>query len=96
MKEYSIASLVVFLLGLGGVGMRGIWRDRSLWIGLLLFAAMTLVFDVALTGIGIYGYDRRFNSGLYFGHMPLEDLGYGLALYLVAAACWSWGERCAS
>lgn len=93
MKEYTIASLAVFLSALGGVVIRGLWRDRSLWLGLVIFAGLTILADLALTGLGVYGYDRRFNVGVYLGRMPLEDLAYGLALYLVAAITWSWGER---
>lgn len=94
MKEYTVAALAVLLLALAAVAIVGLWRDRSLWLGLLIFAVMTIVADVALTGVGVYTYDRHFNAGLYLGRMPLEDLAYGLALYLAATSVWSWiGEH---
>ncbi len=96
MKEYTIAALAALGLALLAVGIAGPWRDRSLWLGFLVFAAMTLAADVALTGVGVYTYDRHFNAGLYLGRMPLEDLAYGLALYLIAATVWTWiGEHAA-
>jgi hypothetical protein len=36
-------------------------------------------------------YGREHNAGLYLGPMPIEDLLYGLGLYLVAIA--AWGRR---
>jgi hypothetical protein len=44
--------------------------------------------DLALTGLPIVTYRDSFRSGLALGPMPIEDLVYGLALYLVAAAAW--------
>lgn len=90
MREYTLASLLVFLLALGLSGARGLWGHRALWLGFLVFGLITLAADVALTGAGVYGYDRRFNAGLSIGRMPLEDLLYGLALYLVAVTAWCW------
>jgi lycopene cyclase domain-containing protein len=91
-KEYTIAALAVLVLALALVTALGLSRDRALWAGLLVFAVMTVAADMALTGIGVYGYDRRFNAGIYLGRMPLEDLAYGLALYLVAVAAWRGWE----
>lgn len=94
MKEYTIAALAALFLSMAAAFTVGPWRERSLWLGLLIFAGMTIAADVVLTGFGVYSYDRRFNAGLYIGRMPLEDLAYGLALYLVAASVWNWvGEH---
>jgi len=93
MREYTIASLAVLTLALGATFWCGLWRERALWLGFLAFAVMTIVADVLLTDVGVYGYDRRYNAGIYLGQMPLEDLGYGLALYLVAAVVWSRGKH---
>ena len=92
MKEYTVAALATLPLGLVLVAVRGRWRDRALWLGLLAFAAMTVAADVVLTAVGIYDYDRRYNAGVYLDRMPLEDLAYGVALYLVAVAVWSGKE----
>lgn len=89
MREYTIATLASLALALGVTIWSDLWRERALWLGFLAFAVTTIVADVLLTGVGVYGYDRRYNAGIYLGRMPLEDLGYGLALYLVAAVVWS-------
>lgn len=90
MREYSAASAAIFLLAVGLAGARGLWTDRALWLGLILFGLMTVAADVILTGTGVYTYASRFNAGLLIGHMPLEDLAYGLALYLVAVTTFRW------
>jgi lycopene cyclase domain-containing protein len=90
MREYSAASAAVFLFALGLAGVRGLWTDRSLWLGLLIFGLMTVAADVLLTGIGVYRYAPKFNAGLLIGRMPIEDLAYGLALYLVAVTTFRW------
>jgi lycopene cyclase domain-containing protein len=90
MKEYTLASLLILLLALLLAGVRGLWTDRALWLGFLIFGLMTVAADVILTGVGVYTYDPRFNAGLLIGRMPLEDLAYGLALYLVAVTTFRW------
>lgn len=90
MKEYTLASLAVLLGALGVASLRGVVRHRALWIGLVAFAALTIVADVVITQIGVYRYDGRFDSGVGIGRMPLEDLAYGLALYLIAVTAWTW------
>lgn len=92
MREYTLASGGVLCVALLVAAARGLLADRSLWIGLLVFAGLTVAADVMLTGVGVYGYDRRYDAGILIGHMPIEDLAYGLALYLVAAIAWSWGD----
>jgi lycopene cyclase domain-containing protein len=91
MREYTLASLLALCAALGVSGSRGLLTDRSLWIGLVAFSALTVVADVILTGFGVYGYGSRYDAGILIGRMPIEDLAYALALYLVAAVAWSWG-----
>lgn len=93
MKEYTLAAGGVLALALAVAGIRGLWRDQALWIGMLAFAAMTVIADMVLTAVGVFGYDAHYTLGLYFGHMPAEDLMYGIALYLVAVVAWSWEGR---
>lgn len=90
MREYTVASLLILALALGLSGARGLWSDPALWRGLLVFALMTVVADVALTHVGVYTYAPRFNAGLLIDRMPIEDLLYGMALYLVAVTTWRW------
>ena len=91
MPEYTLASLVVVALGLVVAGLAGVLRERAAWAGLVVFGLVTVVADTVLTGLPIVTYGREHNAGLYLGPMPLEDLLYGLGLYLVAVA--AWGRR---
>jgi lycopene cyclase domain-containing protein len=94
MREYTAASALVLLLAVGLAGVRGLWTDRALWLGLIFFGLMTVAADVVITGVGVYTYAPRFNAGLLIGRMPVEDLAYGLALYLVAVTTYRWeGEH---
>jgi lycopene cyclase domain-containing protein len=86
--EYTIASLACLAGGFGVAAARGVLRERATWLGLAAFGAITVVADTVLTGVPIVTYGRRFNAGVYLGPMPIEDLLYGLALYLVAVAAW--------
>ena len=47
-----------------------------------------VVFDVVLTGLPIVTYGPEHLSGLMVGPMPIEDLGYGIALFLLAVLPW--------
>jgi lycopene cyclase domain-containing protein len=92
--EYTLASLVVLAGALVAASLRGVLRERAAWLGLLAFGAATVVADLVLTGLPIVTYGAEANSGIAIGPMPIEDLGYGLALYLVAIS--AWGPRAAS
>lgn len=87
-----MASLAALGAALMVAGARGLLTQRALWVGLVAFALLTVIADVLLTAFGVYGYDGHFNAGLLIGRMPVEDLAYALALYLVAATAWSWGD----
>lgn len=88
MPEYTLLT-VGFLAGAFGLAWaRGVLRERAAWLGLTLFGAITVVADLVLTGLPIVTYGAGTNLGLAIGPMPIEDLGYGLALYLVAIAVW--------
>lgn len=90
MREYSLAATIALVLALGLAAWRGVLRDRSLWVGMGVFAALTIGADVGLTWIGVFSYAPQFLSGIRIVRMPLEDLLYGLALYLTAITAYSW------
>ncbi len=93
MAEYTVASLAVLLVA-GAVGWRrGLLARRSTWLGLAVFGAVTVVADLVLTGLPIVTYGAGRRSGLSIGPMPIEDLLYGLALFLVAALAWDGPGR---
>jgi lycopene cyclase domain-containing protein len=91
MPEYALASVVVLAVGLIAAWAAGVLRDRALWLGLVAFGAATVVADLVLTGLPIVTYGPGFTSGIALGPMPIEDLLYGIGLYLVAIA--AWGRR---
>jgi lycopene cyclase domain-containing protein len=93
MNEYTIVASAMLLVVAILAGVRGVYRQRGVLIGLLVFGTLTILVDVLLTRIGVYGHRAAFNAGILIDQMPIEDLLYGLALYLVAVLSWSWSER---
>lgn len=93
MPEYTVASLAALAVAAGVAAVRGVLAERAVQLGLLVFAGATVVADLVLTGLPIVTYGERFRSGVALGPMPAEDLAYGLALYLVAAAAWGRPRR---
>jgi len=89
--EYALLSLIALAAGFVVAGLAGVLRERAAWVGLLAFGLVTVVADLALTGLPIVTYGDAYRTGISIGPMPLEDLLYGLALYLVAIA--AWGRR---
>lgn len=93
MAEYTAATFVVLLGAVLAAAARGVLRDRAVIAGAIVFGAATIAADLVLTGLPIVTYGDDLRSGWSIGPMPIEDLGYGLALYLVAAAVWSRPRR---
>jgi lycopene cyclase domain-containing protein len=93
MNEYTIVASAMLLVVAVLAGVRGVYRQRWVLIGLLVFGTLTIIVDVLLTRIGVYRHRAAFNAGILIDQMPIEDLLYGLALYLVAVLSWSWSER---
>lgn len=90
--EYTVAAVAALLLALGLTVARGGLRQPGLWLGLAVFAALTVAGDSILVRLGVFGYAARFRSGVDILAIPVEDLLYGCALYLIANAAWSWGR----
>lgn len=88
--QYTYASLAILLLALAVTVLRGAARDLALWLGLLAFAALTVLADSLLIRVGVFRYASATRSGIQILAIPLEDLLYGCALYLTAIAVWSW------
>lgn len=88
MPEYTLAAVVVLALMLAVAGWRGLLARRSTWLGMALFGAATIVADLVLTGLPIVTYGDHHLRALMLGPMPIEDLLYGLALFLLAAVAW--------
>lgn len=88
MPEYTFGALGLLAIALAAAGARGVLGERAVLAGLVAFGGATVAADLVLTGLPIVTYGDATRSGLAIGPMPLEDLAYGLALYLVAAAAW--------
>jgi lycopene cyclase domain-containing protein len=92
--EYTYATLAVMAGCLGAACWQGAVRERAFWLALAAFGLVTLAVDVVLTAIPVYAYAERFRSGLDVHRMPLEDLGYGLALACLSIVLWrAFGDR---
>ena len=90
MSEYTVAASAVLAVALVISALRGLYRRRTAWIGLAIFALLTIVADVVLTRIGVYTHRMSATAGILIDRMPMEDLFYGVALYLVAVLSWTW------
>lgn len=88
MPEYAAVTLLVLAVTGALAWWRGLLARRSTWLALGVFAVLTVVFDVVLTGLPIVTYGPEHLSGLMVGPMPIEDLGYGIALFLLAVLAW--------
>ena len=92
--EYTYVTLAVMAVSLAAAWWQGAVRERAFWLALAAFGVVTLVADVVLTAIPVYAYAERFSSGLDVHRMPLEDLGYGLALACLSIVLWrALGDR---
>jgi lycopene cyclase domain-containing protein len=74
------------------VGVRLLRRPRFLLL-LCLLSLGTLVFDGYLVARPVLHYGWRHLSGIQLGWAPLEDLGYGIACFIVAVSAWEVLER---
>ena len=90
MGEYTLVAAAVLMVSVLLAGIRRLYRYPYVWIGLALFAVLTVVADVLLSRVGVYAHRPQFNAGILIDRMPIEDLLYGIALYLVAVVSWSW------
>ena len=88
MPEYTFAAIATLGIVMAVVWWTGLLRRRSTWLGMAIFGAATIVADLVLTGLPIVTYGDHHVRELQLGPMPLEDLLYGLALFLVAALAW--------
>jgi lycopene cyclase domain-containing protein len=92
-NEYTLVASAVLLAVAVLAGVRRAFSRPWVWIGMAVFAVLTIVADVILTRIGVYRHRPMFNAGILIDRMPIEDLLYGIALYLVAVVAWSWSRR---
>ncbi len=91
MPEYTLLALAFLVGAFALAALAGMLREGAAWAGLLVFGLITVAADLVLTGLPIVTYGAGYDTGLRIGPMPVEDLIYGLALYLVAIA--AWGRR---
>ena len=92
-REYSAAAVLTLAVATVVAASRGSFRERATWFGLGIFTLLTIIADVILTHIGVFTYSAWAQSGIRIDRMPIEDLAYGLALYLTAITVWNWDRR---
>lgn len=90
MTEYTLTAAGVLAIGAVLAVAIGLHRDPRAWIGLAVFGSLTIVVDILLRRFGVYGHGSHFQASVLIDRMPIEDLLYGLALYLVAVVSWAW------
>ena len=86
--EYTYLTLAALGAAFAVAWWQGAARERAFWLALVVFAAVTVVADVALTAIPVYAYADEFKSGLDVHRMPIEDVGYGVALAALSIVLW--------
>jgi lycopene cyclase domain-containing protein len=73
--------------------MAVISRRAPRWIAVLITAGvllvLTAVFDNAMIGIGIVGYNRALISGVFVARAPLEDFAYTVAAVVLLPSLWT-------
>ena len=89
MSEYTLAAGMLLAIAAALAVVLGLHRQRWAWVGLVVFGVLTIVVDLMLRRFGVYAHGSRFQPTLLIDRMPVEDLLYGLALYLVAIVSWS-------
>jgi lycopene cyclase domain-containing protein len=62
------------------------WAAIALTLGILLVT--TAVFDNAMIGIGLVGYEPSLISGAFVGIAPLEDFAYAIAAAVLLPSLW--------
>lgn len=92
--EDVLALLLVALLDHAS-GVR-LLRRRHFWLLLLVLNAATLIADGYLTARPVLLYDDAQLTLPRLWHMPLEDLGYGTALFVLAILTWELLGRAGS
>jgi lycopene cyclase domain-containing protein len=83
MATYFLINLpfLLFVLALDTLILKTfVVRQRKTWLIMLTLLLLTLIFDQPLTQF-IYGHDAS-KSLLHIGSMPIEDLGYTIAVVI--------------
>ena len=59
------------------------------WTMVVLIAA-TAIFDSAIVGFGIVGYDEAKILGITIGNAPIEDFFYAVLAGVIIPIIWQW------
>jgi lycopene cyclase domain-containing protein len=85
----NIPFLLVAALVCGvAIGRRATPRGLAWVVCALVMMVLTVVFDNAIIGAGVVGYNPALLSGVMVGLAPLEDFSYTLAAVLIIPALW--------
>lgn len=88
----------IFLGVVAAVALAALLTRRApRWIAVLIAAGVLLVltalFDNAMIGVGLVGYNRALISGLFVGRAPLEDFAYAVAAVVLLPSLWTLFSR---
>jgi lycopene cyclase domain-containing protein len=86
----AVALAVVFDLW---IARTSLVRRRLFWVSYAIVVAFQLAVNGVLTGLRIVRYDRHRIVGWRIAWAPVEDLGFGFALVLLALTTWVWLGR---
>ncbi len=93
MPEYTALTLAVMLVAAAAAVATGLHRRTAAWLTLAVFLIATAVFDGYLIANGVILYATWSRTGISVGPAPIEDLGFGAALCLIAMATWTAASR---
>ncbi len=94
--RYTLITLVGLLLAFGANHWFGtrLHRRGAFWLFLGLAVLATAVFDNAIFRLPVVLFRRSSTLGVTLPFMPLEDVGFGVAMATFAVVFWEWlGQR---
>jgi lycopene cyclase domain-containing protein len=82
----------IFLAAVAVVAIIAVVRTRRPWVAVAITLGVLLVisavFDNAMIGVGLVGYDRAKISGVFIGIAPIEDFAYAIAAAVLLPSLW--------
>ncbi len=96
MMEYTAAAVAMFLAGLGlNLKFNPVFRKNqtAIMVATGIVVVAQLVFDNLTVATGFWHFNDAATLGIRIPFMPLENLFFGLALFLFTALFWEWSPR---
>lgn len=94
MATYLILNVIVTGLVMAFLKVRLGRPSTAVVVTMVALLALTVVFDNAIVGLGIVGYDPQKILGLRIGSAPIEDFMYALLAAVLVPTVWhKLGEK---